>query len=507
MSQPITEHLNRRRILQLTGSTTIGMLLGSPAYLGTTRHARAAGASLTLSVTRSGDKFFYNGKITGPIISASAGETIKVDLVNSMPALDDDCMDDMNDPHGENTTNLHTHGLHVSPEQDSTGNFDSDNVFLNVVPQEQVVPCWNDATFRRGKNQYRFNLPDDHPPGTHWYHAHKHGSTYDQVVGGLAGALIIKDPPGHMPDYIANAPERVIMISGGKAIEVDPDGGGKTDHTITLAPGAVERWRIINAEPRASSFVKLEVDSPDVELWQIAFDGLTLEKRVQITFDDDKDPWLSPGALAPGNRTDLMIRVKNDAPLGPLALIAGRVPVKFLHVSDDDTLALAATGVDIRIEVSGEPVPTDWPDDPTLPGPGLDPIEGPVAENRKVSFDIQFPRFTINEKVFGEVKEPMFQMKLNTSEAWRLENLSGGMHPFHIHVNPFFVTHINNVELEDGNPLRRWQDTIAIPPTVDGQPGSINFMTRFIDFTGKFVVHCHILQHEDLGMMRVVEVV
>jgi len=179
------------------------------------------------------------------------------------------------------------------------------------VPKDQVVAddCGDDDTFRPGSNSYRFELRADHPSGTHWYHAHKHGSTHDQVSGGLAGAIIIEDDPDAddpMPKYIADAPERVFILTSDGAIQVDPnldgngEGGEVPDPKITLTPGAVERWRIINADPSESAFVQLQVDSTDVELWQIAYDGLTLEKRVQITSDDnDLDPWTVTSPVVP----------------------------------------------------------------------------------------------------------------------------------------------------------------------------------------------------------------
>jgi FtsP/CotA-like multicopper oxidase with cupredoxin domain len=99
-------------------------------------------------------------------------------------------------------------------------------------------------------------------------------------------------------------------------------------------------------------------------------------------------------------------------------------------------------------------------------------------------------------------------MRLGTMEEWVVrvqdETTAGPslIHPFHIHVNPFFVTHHNGVPLPQGHPRRRWQDTIAIPPQ-----GSITFRTRFDNFAGDFVIHCHNLRHEDRGMMHKVRVV
>ena len=505
--------LDRRRFLQLFGSTAISTSFGYSACIAAECIAGKpplsnADLNWTLNVTGNHPNFSYNDKSTGPIITASAGDTIQVELINRLPPRDDDCTSNVNIPHGFNTTNLHTHGLHVSPEKDKTGQFDADNVLLKVVPEQQDLPCCDPTLYRRGSNTFRFDVPADHPPGTHWYHAHKHGSTAIQVARGLAGPLIIKDPPGFLPDYIANAPERIFMITfSNGVIEVQPEGGGDQSGTIQLAPGAVERWRIINAHPASNAFFKLNVDSSDVELFQIAFDGLTLTKRVKIEIDDDDDaePWLSPAVLAPGNRTDLMIRVKDDAAAGNVALTAQQLPSKYLHLDQAADLALGATAIGIAIEIEGASVEAEWQDDPTLPGPGLSYELGTILETRHVKFS---GTTKINDESFGaDPNKPMFQMKLDTTEEWRLSNESDAFHPFHIHVNPFFVTHINDVELDQDSPLRRWQDTIAIPEQVDDTPGSITFQTRFVDFTGVFVIHCHILDHEDKGMMRIVEVV
>jgi len=123
-------------------------------------------------------------------------------------------------------------------------------------------------------------------------------------------------------------------------------------------------------------------------------------------------------------------------------------------------------------------------------------------KKRTVTFE---PSLVINGEAYtGKVRQTM---KLNTAEEWIVVNKSDGTHPFHIHVNPFFVTHINGEELEEGHPLRRWQGTIALPGRRDGKDGSITFKSRYETFTGKFVIHCHILRHEDAGMMQAVEIV
>lgn len=110
----------------------------------------------------------------GPLINATPGDTVRVSLDNQLPA-DPSCTNasgTVDSPHCFNGTNLHSHGLWVSP----TGN--SDNVLLSLNPGV--------------KFQYEYNIPADHPAGTFWYHPHRHGSTALQVSSGMAGALIIK---------------------------------------------------------------------------------------------------------------------------------------------------------------------------------------------------------------------------------------------------------------------------------------------------------------------------
>lgn len=128
----------------------------------------------------------YGGCKSGPAIFVKPGDTLRVDLINQLSKDDPSCLP--NPPAGLglpalvgcfNTTNLHTHGLHVSP----AGN--SDNVLLNIAPQT--------------KFPYEINIPNDHPAGTFWYHAHRHGSTAVQVASGASGVLVVKGERPYTP--------------------------------------------------------------------------------------------------------------------------------------------------------------------------------------------------------------------------------------------------------------------------------------------------------------------
>ena len=128
----------------------------------------------------------YGGCKMGPLIAVDPGDTLRVNLINDLPTDDPTCYptppEGLGLPPGVgcfNTINLHTHGLHVSP----TGN--SDNVLLNIAPQT--------------KFEYEINIPEDHPAGTFWYHAHRHGSTAVQVTSGAAGILVVRGNRPYRP--------------------------------------------------------------------------------------------------------------------------------------------------------------------------------------------------------------------------------------------------------------------------------------------------------------------
>ena len=167
---------------------------------------RSAGGQLNVTLTlaamtfRSAGLSFntraYNGHIPGPVISVLPGDVLRITLVNglettssrrleSVPCTPDNCTTLMGSTYRRlNTTNLHTHGLHVSPLLGS-----DDVLDVQLAPGERF--------------EYTYRIPVDHVAGTFWYHPHKEGSTAMQAGGGAAGALIIRDPPGRkMPGWL-----------------------------------------------------------------------------------------------------------------------------------------------------------------------------------------------------------------------------------------------------------------------------------------------------------------
>ena len=444
-------------------------------------------------------------------------------------------------------------------------------------------------------------------PGTHWYHAHKHGSTTIDVANGMTGAFIIE---GQYDDdlniwYGANwtRTQSVLVIN---QLGVSPNlmrgGGGHTDKgpdfsvngqlnpVITMKPCEVQMWRIVNTSGRAGAYF---LGPPKGFQWkQLAQDGVqfqdaTYQKSLNNQF-----------LMTAGNRVDLLVK----APATP-----GTYPVQVKNEVDQSDLFVLPIINLMTVTVAGTPVdPTSHgaafvPHAPTPP-PYLRDIEASeVQGNKEITFaSTALPAMhSINGKQFdGNVGAVVL---LNTVEEWKIVNetyaFAGAQfvppisHPFHIHINPFQVVEVfapfeiltdssgnalvqtsdktGKVVLDPTNnnqplpahkyvfvkdyynpkkysgqcyldphkpdtwkpcgptpPLgpRIWWDTFPIPtgvtvldenfkPVIDpktgkpvGVPGYFKMRSRFVDYSGFYVLHCHILAHEDRGMMTVVEV-
>lgn len=373
------------------------------------------------------------------------------------------------DPESFNITNLHTHGLHVSPRGYS------DNVLLSIPPQ-----CGFPFTV---------NIPADHPGGTFWYHPHQHGSTAIQVASGMSGLLIIEGAIDAVPE-VAAAQERLFVF---QQIAYDDEGkiesfddvfsdfrrqttiNGQVTPTLHMRPGEVQRWRMLHAG--VQELLDMELDGHKFHV--IAEDGLALGQMTETQV----------AGLAPGNRIDVLVRASTTP--GTYTLRKQAVESGIFGPEDAQDLAI--------IEVSGEPMTMGLPT--TLPAP-FPPIET-TDKQRDLTFDFiapsnpySYPTFQIDNKVFDGNRIDQC-IKLGEAEEWRIFNNTDQGHPFHIHVNPFAITAVNQNSVDP--PV--WQDTIWVPPRQ-----SVTFRSRFDVFDGKFVLHCHILSHEDLGMMQLVEI-
>ncbi|MGA0122321.1 MAG: multicopper oxidase family protein [Gaiellales bacterium] len=435
----------------------------------------------------------YNGQFPGPTLVVSPGDTMRVHLRNRLrpnylaygasaenppPIFPGQPYAGFSQPLG-NLTNLHTHGLHVSPKSPS------DNVLLNV-------PTGSDY-------RYRYEIPADHPSGIFWYHPHRHEYTDQQVGAGQAGMIIVRGGLDHVPG-VGDVRERLlvfqnIQIRNGVATSSQyqtPEFrlitiNGQVQPRITLRPGETQRWRVANAS--TERFLSLEIPGGAVELRRLAIDGNTLDRPQRIG-----RIW-----LAPGQRAEVLVRA--GAQRGSFALVQQKFNQRPTPYGKQPRVTVA------RIRIAGQaqeprPFPRVLREHPQrdLRGAGT-----AIAKRRTIVFSQAPPKFFINGQLFHEGGTgghhggagPVFGVRVGTVEEWTIRNDAPEWHNFHIHVNDYQVVARNGVPVR-GQPI--WMDSIGIRPG-----GSVTLRLPFDDFDGTWVFHCHVLVHEDHGMMALVE--
>ncbi|MBE9047481.1 multicopper oxidase family protein [Pleurocapsales cyanobacterium LEGE 10410] len=508
-------HLNRRKFLMLGGTFTGAVLLSQCAsdsktrstisqssrpqlvsnskdvseYIGTKKLTSKNGQlDVTLDarygevnlIDRQARLFNYNGLVPGPRLEVQPGDRVRLQFINNLPEA----------------TNLHYHGLHIPP----TGN--ADNIFLNIAPGEKFT--------------YEFTIPQDHRAGTFWYHPHLHGSTARQLFRGLAGTIVVRGELDEIPE-VKSAHEEFLVI---KDFSIDDDGeivtpsnhmvqmagregslltvNGKSNPTFAIPSGGLLRWRIAIANASPSRFYRLSLENHPFYL--IATDGGSLSEPVEM----------SQILLTPGERVDVLIRGDREPgryrlfnlpyDRGSMGMMGdggmmgrGRGMMgrwRNRNNNSDSTEVLATLSYDGKTQTQSLPqklIPVE-----TLPEPqttkrfsmnhSMSPGRGMV--------------FLINGNAFDPQRTDT-QAQLNTVEDWEITNTGMFDHPFHLHTNYFQIISRN------GQPetLNAWKDTVLVPI---GE--TVRIRIPFRDFTGKTVYHCHILDHEDLGMMGVVEI-
>ena len=432
-------------------------------------------------------------------------------------------------------TNLHFHGLTLPPvcHQDEV-------VRTSIQPQ--------DAPF-----EYRFRIPEAEPPGLYWYHPHIHGFSSVEVQGGASGALIIEglERANH---EVAGLPERVLVIRDQDLLNpdappsksepvvpkmlIDRDGDSANNGTgfgrpakdlsvnfvpvpypdyppasIAMKPGERQLWRVLNAS--AVTYLNLAV------LWRrvpqrlgiVGIDGVPLHATAA---DASAIVWQDHIGIPPGARVEFIVQ---GPPPGVPALLVTRTVDTGQGGENDPNRALAAITATADAPEPGSRLPIATP---PLPAP-LRPWLGAVApvRVRRLYFSekLSDPKNPNSATAFyitvdgrepaafdPASSEPDITVQQGDVEDWIIENRSTELHAFHIHQLHFLLLDWSGVPIHE--PFLR--DTVNVP-YFNGrtlQYPSVRLRMDFRDpnIVGTFVYHCHVLEHEDNGMMGKIRV-
>jgi FtsP/CotA-like multicopper oxidase with cupredoxin domain len=451
--------------------------------------------SLTLhAVNENGrDAFAFDGETVAPTIRASPGDVLKITYINDLPSKSPEtcavnlCMD---------MTNLHFHGLSVSPDAPQ------DDVLTMLAKPGQVL-------------HYSVEIPRDHPPGLFWYHTHPHGESHRQVLDGMSGAIVVEGMGRYVPE-VERLRERVIVVRGRsiehdpnaaalmRAVEIPAKGCGREAEAveeiftvngvlrprIEIAPKERQFWRIVNAS--ADRYLDLQLDGQTFEI--VALDGMPLAYR------DPKHPT---------RVTDHLL----VAPAGRLeTIVTGPLPGtnRALRTLCVDTGPVGDPNPEMVLADLVQPSPTQpSPNRPDATAPrrvhSIDdrpplyrPIDVEALKKTEPDFTVIFTEdkngFYINGRKFAADASPMTSARVGTYQHWRIVNQTAELHPFHIHQVHFLAYTQNGVSL----PHPAWLDTVNVP-----YGGSVDVILDFTNpvIKGMSVFHCHLLNHEDKGMM------
>lgn len=454
--------------------------------------------------------FVYRGAIgVAPTIRVSPGDEIRVTLHDRLPA----------GTQAPNEVNLHFHGLEVSPRPPSDD-------ALRVAPPGGTIA-------------YDVRISRDQPPGLYWYHPHAHGQTYWQITSGMSGALVVEGLARRLP-ALAAMRERVIVL---RNIQTPPD---YTTIPIAARPEPV-RSAVLAARKRAGRFSVVDDDDAVGEPCA-PLSGMTATingaPRAMIGIDPGERELFRVVNASAGRYFDLSVdgeRLQlvalDGVPLGAFPGAAPVEPVSNVVVAPASRAEFVVTGkarptiLRSRCFVTGEAGDRDPPvvladlrpdaaapqgrstnsrNDVRLPAAMAARIELPrPAARHDVVFTENVDGFFINGKKYRMQDPPLIVARAGTIEQWTLLNRTDEVHDFHIHQVHFAVTSIDG---QANRPLH-WVDTVTVPPKryrhLGSSPGSATLIMDFRNpvVRGTFVFHCHILDHEDGGMMATIRVI
>jgi FtsP/CotA-like multicopper oxidase with cupredoxin domain len=402
------------------------------------------------------DGSLYNGAYLPPTLRPRLGDTMRITFLNDL---------------ADDPSNLHFHGMAVSPR----GN--SDNVFVHVHPGHRF--------------EYEVRIPATgrQRPGLFWYHPHAHGVVAKQMLGGMSGGLVVDGFETLFP-IVKGLPERFLLIK-----HAEPGGdrevisiNGQLNPVVQIRSGEMQFWRIANIG--ATLFIKFEIAG--MPLYIVAIDGHPRSRPERAT----------EFFVGPGQRIDAVA-------IGPQAGEYAMRTISFQNQAwkKPDPPQQLATIISDGSRSATPHAEADVLNQRVATGRWFDEVQAaPIARRRTLVYSRTPDRrvFMINGCVMDEDRVDQ-TVKLGDTEEWTVINTDQQFHSFHIHQTGFLVSEVNGVRQNEDS-LR---DTFSMLPATGDTPSVLKVVIPFTDpvIVGRFVYHCHAVDHEDKGMMGVVEVV
>ena len=416
----------------------------------------AAPTRLSLLPGTMTDAYSYNGSVPGPTLELHEGDRVIIHFHNALPEA----------------TSIHWHGLHIPADMDGS-------------PLRPVKPG--------GSYEYQFKIPYG-TAGTYWYHPHPDFRTGYQIGKGLFGAIVVRPARDPLPDVVTDKlliladnrfrpdgsldfPERqspqglIDEVNGreGDVIFVN----GHVMPTLTIRSGEVQRWRVINAS--AARVLRLAI--PGQTMLHVGNDGGLFERPVEVNeivvANSERVELLVRGTGAPGTSTTLQtLPYDRYVPQTRPANWNVARDLLTLRYADDPPVALPMLPATLR---------------------AIAPLD---TSKVRVTRVMVLSQGMINGRIMN-MTHPDVTTRLGKTEIWRIENVVGMDHPFHLHGFQFQVLDRGGVP----EPFSSWKDVVNVR-----KHETVRFIVRYDDFPGDWMFHCHILDHEDHGMMGVLRV-
>ena len=463
----------------------------------------------------------FEGSFPGPTIEARKDKPVAVKWINELPLSHllpvDTTLHGADDDAPEVRTVVHLHGAHTKPQFDG-------------YPED-----W--YTSNESKNFTVSNYKNDQQPAALWYHDHAAGATRLNVYAGLAGLYNIRDDIEDALNLPSGDYEVPIVIQDRLFTEdgalfypsTSPIPGTPVPSVVPVLFGNVtvvngKTWPYLEVEPRKYRFrvlngsnsrpyrLRLVPDAaPDTSLpyHQIGTDGGLLAKPVPVgKVDENGAPVGAQVTVASAERADIVVDFSGFAP-GEV------ITMKNLGIIDFPSTDPVTFIMQFRVIASNGSDTSDLPAE-LRPVPRLDPAD--AVKTRNLTLDLTKdkygrPKFLLNNALW---MDPVTETpKLNTTEIWNFVNMTPNGHPMHVHLVTFKVLSRRKFDVD------HYKDTGEIilegperlPPNENGMrdmvrvpEGHVVQIIAHFDVPGRFVWHCHFLEHEDHEMMRPFEV-